>query len=186
MTRPTVEFLELPIPDEPEERRRFLKERRVAQRRLAWERRVERCGEYAGATFGWFYTGGVKFVQFPFYTFDLLDRHGKPDYSKLSPFIVCQELIYIVWVDVAQNKHPLQASVVLSLVVLAFCNATLMREFIARVRAQFSASDVTRSVREDRREQVDVTVTQRLINERHEFDGSPPRSAPATGAEAPE
>lgn len=184
MTRPTIEFLELPLPEDPGERRRFLAERRRAQRRLAWERSVTRWGNRATATFNWCYGGAVKVVQFPFYSLDLLDRHGKPDYSKLCPFLVCQELLVIQGWDTIRNGRAPQASVLIIIAVLSFASATIMREFIAQVRAKYSASDITKSVTEDRR--VDVNVTQRLIDERNPVDGSAPQSAPATGAMVPE
>lgn len=162
-SRPTVEMLmELPLPEDPKERRRHFAELRAARRRAEWDRRVRRWGRRASDVYGFAYQGALRTVQFPFYSLDLLDRYGKPDHSKIGPFIVSQELIAICAYDVVRNGHPLQATIVVVIAVLSFASASLMRLFLQKTKVDITSSTTV----EDK--------TQRTIIERRD---------PATGTE---
>lgn len=149
----------------------FRAEERAALKRDTFDRRIRAIGRRTSDVANWCYAGGVKVVQFPAYAFDLLDRHGKPDHSKMGPFLVSQELIAICAYDVIKNKQPLQAAIVIIIAVLSFASASLMRYFVSKSEFKFAS--------ENRTSATAVTETKRTVIEAHyTVDGVPATSNP--------
>lgn len=168
----SVILLDLPLPEDPKERRQLLKERAAALRREAWERTVERWGRRSSAVGNYCYSGALRVVQFPAYAFDLLDRYGKPDHSKIGPFLVSQELVALQAFDLIVNKHPLQLGVVVLIGVLSFASMSLMRKFLDKSKFETT----TTTTIEDKREE---TITREYIEAHYTLDGVPAFSLPA-------
>lgn len=136
-----------------------------------WSRRVT-------AVFNFCYAGGAKVVQFPFYVLDLL-KNGKPDHTKIGPFIVSQELVAICAYDVIKNHHELQWSIVMVIAVLSFASAPLMKYFISKAEMKFAQ---TTTIAETTKKTITEDI-KRVIDERNLHDGSAPHSMPAVNAE---
>lgn len=145
--RTTVQWLEMPLPEDPKERKLFLSARRRAMRREAWDRYVDVWERRISGVGNYCYGGAVKIVQFPAYAFDLLDRYGKPDHSKIGPFLVSQELVAICAYDVIKNGRPLQASIVVVIAVLSFASMSLMRKFLDKTKVDVVSETTIADIR---------------------------------------
>lgn len=126
--------IELPPPHDLREFQRRIHADRRARRREETDRRVRLWGRRISDVSGWCYSGAVRVVQFPAYVFDLLDRHGKPDHSKIGPFIVTLALLFLQGWDVIINKRALDPVICILIGTLSFCSMSLMRYFIERTR----------------------------------------------------
>jgi hypothetical protein len=167
-------LLELPLPEDPKDRKRLLKERAEALRRETWERSVQRWGRRSTDVGNWCYGGALKLVQFPAYALDLLDRYGKPDHSKIGPFVVSQEFVLLEFYDVTQNHHPLQPTIVIVIAVLSFASASLMRLFIQKSKMEITSANTTSIESKTTR-----TIDEKYIEAHYTADGIPAFSVPA-------
>lgn len=120
------------------------------------------------------YLAGVRLVQFPAYALDLLDRHGKPDHSKMFPAIVVVWMMTMLTYEVVKLGHRLTATELFIVSTLSFLNATVWRWILNRSR--FSVADVrTRTeVSIDERRRLEILQGR---DTRDGFDPSEPRPA---------
>lgn len=157
--------LEFPPPRDRAEFKRRLREERTDRRRAKRNRFYSSC-----------YTGMLRVVQFPAYAMDLLDRHGKPDHSKMGPFLVSQELVALCAYDVIVNKNPLQTAIVLTIAVLSFASASLMRKFLDKSNVAVTASSAVSASMERKEE---YRESREYLEQHFTVDGIPARSNPA-------
>jgi hypothetical protein len=184
MTTPVVGVIELPPPRDRAEFQQRIREERIERRRQTTDRQLATWGRRVGDIGGFVYVGAVRVVQFPFVAVDLLDAKGKPDHTKILPFLVCQELIGLQAFDVVYNHHAPSVAVSMLVASLAFGFAGFKLLLKSKTLTVASTETHATSTSLERKE-VDVKIqqkieeTKRLITETRDTDtGEPLPDAP--------